>query len=119
MREGIIVAPAAYDCLSAMIIENLGFPAVFASGFCLAASRLGMPDLGVEGRTLTVDHARNIAASVDIPVLADAGTGYGDGLGAYLTVRELIRAGAAGCFIEDQTFTSRVPANWCTEGHLR
>ena len=101
--EGIIVAPAAYDCLSAMIIEDLGFPAVFVSGFCLAASRMGMPDLGLEGRTLTVDQSRNIASSVNIPVIVDAGTGYGDAIGVYLTVRELIRAGVAGCFIEDQT----------------
>jgi 2,3-dimethylmalate lyase len=102
-RRGLIVAPAAYDCLSAMIVESLGFPAVFASGFCLAASRMGMPDLGLEDRTLTVDHCTHMAAAVGIPVLVDAGTGYGDGMGAYLTVRELIRAGAAGCFIEDQT----------------
>jgi len=101
--EGIIVAPAAYDCLSAMIIEDLGFPAVFVSGFCLAASRMGMPDLGLEGRTLTVDQSRNIASSVNIPVIVDAGTGYGDAVGVYLTVKELIRAGVAGCFIEDQT----------------
>lgn len=102
-KEGIVVAPAAYDCMSAMIIESLGFPAVFMSGFCLAASRLGMPDLGLEGRTLTVDQAGNIAASVDIPVVVDAGTGYGDAIGVYLTVKELIRAGAGGCFVEDQT----------------
>ncbi len=102
-REGLIVMPAAYDCLSAMIAEHVGFPAVFASGFCLAASRLGMPDLGLESMALTVDHSRNMAASVDIPVVVDAGTGYGDALGVYLTVKELVRAGTAGCFIEDQT----------------
>ena len=85
-KEDIVVAPAAYDCLSAMIVESLGFPAVQMSGFCLAASRMGIPDLGLEGRTLTVDQARNMAACVDIPVFADAGTGYGDALGVYLTV---------------------------------
>jgi 2-methylisocitrate lyase-like PEP mutase family enzyme len=102
-KEEMIIAPGAYDCISAMILEGLGYPAVFVSGLSLAASRMGMPDLGLEGRWLTVDQTRNIAACVDVPVITDAGAGYGDSLSAYQTVKELIEAGAAGCFIEDQT----------------
>lgn len=102
-KEKTVVTPAAIDCLSARIIENLGFKAISLSGFCLAATRMGIPDIGLEGRTLAVDYARSIAASVDVPVRIDAGTGYDGPLGVYLTVKELIRAGIAGCSIEDQT----------------
>lgn len=108
-KEKIIVAPAAYDCLSAVIIENLGFKAVFMSGFCLNASLKGLPDIGTESRTETVSHARNMAAAVDIPVFVDAGTGYGGPVSVYQTVKELERAGTAGCFIEDQTFPPVCP----------
>lgn len=108
-KEGIVVAPAAWDCLSAMIIENTGYKAIFMSGFCLSATILGLPDIGLEGRTLVVTQARNIAASIDRPLFIDAGTGYDGPLGTYLTIRELIKAGVAGCFIEDQTSPSICP----------
>lgn len=102
-ERGIVVAPAAWDCLSAMIIANMGYKAVFMSGFCFSATALGLPDIGLEGRAQIVTHARNIAASIDVPLFTDAGTGYDGPLGTYQTIKELIRAGVAGCFIEDQT----------------
>ena len=102
-KKGIVVAPGAWDCMSAMIIEDTGYKAAFMSGFCLSATVMGLPDIGLEGRTLVVAQARSIVASVGIPVFVDAGTGYDGPLGTYQTVRELIRAGVAGCFIEDQT----------------
>jgi methylisocitrate lyase len=105
----IIVAPAAYDCTSAIIIEKLGFDAVFLSGFSLSASLLGNPDIGTETRTETVTLARNVAASVDIPVFVDASSGYGGPLSVYQTIQELERAGVAGCFIEDQAFPPICP----------
>ena len=105
----IIVAPAAYDCMSAIIIEKLGFEAVFLSGFSLSASFLGNPDIGTETRTETVTLARNVAASVDIPVFVDASNGYGGPLSVYQTIQELERAGVAGCFIEDQAFPPICP----------
>jgi methylisocitrate lyase len=105
----IIVAPAAYDCLSAMVIEKLGFEAVFLSGFSLSASLLGNPDIGTETRTETVTLSRNVATSVDIPVFVDASNGYGGPLSVYQTIQELERAGVAGCFIEDQAFPPICP----------
>ncbi len=103
-KEKMIVAPGAYDCLSAIILESLGFKAIFMSGFCLNASVRGVPDIGTESRAETVNQTRNIAGAVDIPVFVDAADGYGGPAGVYQTVRELERAGAAGCFIEDQTY---------------
>ena len=102
-KKGTVVAPAAWDCLSAMIIENTGYEAVFMSGYCLSATAMGLPDIGLEGRTQVVTQARNIAASINVPLFIDAGTGYDGPLGTYQTIKELIRAGVAGCFIEDQT----------------
>jgi methylisocitrate lyase len=109
LRGKIIVAPAAYDCMSAMIIEKLGFEAVFLSGFSLSASFLGNPDIGTETRADTTTLARNVAASVDIPVFVDASNGYGGPLSVRQTIQELERAGAAGCFIEDQAFPPICP----------
>jgi 2-methylisocitrate lyase-like PEP mutase family enzyme len=108
-KEGMIVAPAAYDCLSAVIIEKIGFDVIFMSGFSLSASVLGNPDIGTETRTETVSLTRHMAASVDLPVFVDASNGYGGPLSVYQTVKELERAGAAGCFIEDQTFPPKCP----------
>src|SRR4030042_1032618 len=108
-KEGMIVAPAAYDCLSAQIIESVGFPAVFMSGLSLNASLRGNPDIGTESRTECVNLAKNMVAAVDIPVFVDAGIGYGGPVGVYQTVRELEQVGAAGCFIEDQTFPPLCP----------
>jgi 2,3-dimethylmalate lyase len=102
-NEKMIVAPGAYDCLSAVILQDLGYKAIFASGFCLNASVRGVPDTGTESRTDVVTQARNLAAAVDIPVFVDAADGYGGPASIFQTIRELEKAGAAGCFIEDQT----------------
>jgi methylisocitrate lyase len=108
-REKTIVAPAVYDCLSAMIAERVGFKALFLSGLCLNVATKGLPDIGTETRTETVQLARNISGSVSIPVFVDAADGYGGPVGVYQTVRELEDAGAAGCFIEDQTSPPKCP----------
>lgn len=102
-KEKTIVAPAAYDCLSAMIVEKVGFKAIFLSGFCLSASALGTPDIGLETRTELVTLARNMVAAVNIPIFADASAGFGGPASVYRTVKELEQAGVAGCLIEDQT----------------
>jgi 2-methylisocitrate lyase-like PEP mutase family enzyme len=106
-KEKIVVAPGAYDCLSAMIAERVGFKALFLSGFCLSASVLGTPDIGLETRTELVTLARNMVASVNIPIFADASTGFGGPTCVYRTVRELEQAGVAGCLVEDQVFPPR------------
>lgn len=108
-QEQTVMAPAVYDCLSAMIAEKVGFKALFMSGLCLNIATKGLPDIGTETRTETLHLARNIAGSVDIPLFVDAADGYGGPVGIYQTVRELENAGAAGCFIEDQTFPPKCP----------
>ena len=101
-RDELIVAPGAYDALSAKIIEQAGFTAVFLSGFGLSASLLGKPDIGLLTMTEVVNQARNVSQAVNVPVLADAEAGYGGISNIQRTVREFEKAGVAGIFIEDQ-----------------
>jgi len=101
-----------YDALSAKLAQRAGFPLAFVSGYSVAATFLGEPDLGILTQTEMIDQARRICASVSIPVIVDADTGYGNPLNVFRTVRELIDAGAAGCFLEDQVWPKRC-------GHMR
>ncbi len=79
----------------------------FVSGYSVAATTIGEPDLGLLTQTEMIDRARRIILSVSIPVIVDADTGYGSPLNVHRTVRELIAAGAAGCFLEDQVWPKR------------
>lgn len=97
-----VVAPGAYDALSARIIEQAGFPAVYMTGFGTSASLLGRPDVGLLTMTQMVDNARRIAQAVDVPVISDADTGYGNPLNVIRTVQEYERAGVSAIHIEDQ-----------------
>jgi 2,3-dimethylmalate lyase len=97
-----ILAPGAYDALSARIIEQAGFPVVYMTGFGTSASLLGRPDVGLLTMTQMVDNARRIAQAVDVPVIADADTGYGNPLNVIRTVREYELAGVSAIHIEDQ-----------------
>src|SRR5256885_1583994 len=99
-REGSIVFPGVYDTLSAKIVERAGFPMSFISGYSVAATAIGEPDLGLLTQTEIVDQARRVCGSVKIPILVDADTGYGNPLNAIRTVTELISAGAARRFPE-------------------
>ena len=108
LREpGIIAAPGAYDCLTAKIIESEGFPAIYMTGSGTAASRIGQADLGLTTQTEMVANAANIVSIVDVPVIADADTGYGGILNIHRTVREYERAGVAALHIEDQDVPKR------------
>jgi 2-methylisocitrate lyase-like PEP mutase family enzyme len=108
LREtGTVALPGVFDTLSAIIAQRAGFPMSFVSGYCVAATAIGQPDLGLLTQTEMVDRARRIAMSVEIPILVDADTGYGNPLNVRRTVRELIAAGAAGCFLEDQVWPKR------------
>jgi carboxyvinyl-carboxyphosphonate phosphorylmutase len=98
----LIVAPGAYDCLSARLIEAAGFRAVYMTGFGTAASYLGRPDVGLLGMTEMVDQARRIVQAVDVPVIADADTGYGNAINVIRTVQAYENAGVAALHIEDQ-----------------
>src|SRR5437868_10079049 len=98
----LIVAPGAYDCLSARLIEAAGFPAVYMTGFGTAASYLGRPDVGLLGMSEMADQARRIVQAVDVPVIADADTGYGNAINVIRTVQAFESAGVAAVHIEDQ-----------------
>jgi 2,3-dimethylmalate lyase len=108
LREpGIIVAPGAYDCFTAKLIEREGFAAVYMTGAGTALTRLGKPDLGFATLSEMASNAAAIASTVSIPLIADADTGYGGALNVYRTVREYERAGVAALHIEDQVFPKR------------
>ena len=102
-----IIAPGAYDALTARIIEQAGFPAVYMTGFGTSASLLGRPDVGLLTMTQMVDNARRIAQAVDVPVISDADTGYGNPLNVIRTVQEYERAGVSAIHIEDQVMPKK------------
>ena len=104
---GAIAFPGVFDTLSAKLAHRAGFPMAFVSGYSVAATAIGEPDLGLLTQTEMIDRARRICLSVPIPVIVDADTGYGNPLNVHRTVVELIAAGAAGCFLEDQVWPKR------------
>ena len=106
-EPGIIMAPGAYDCLTAKLIETAGFPAVYMTGAGTSVARLGYPDLALATMTEMLDNAAQIASIVDIPVIADADTGYGGILNLRRTVRQYERSGVAALHLEDQEFPKR------------
>jgi PEP phosphonomutase and related enzymes len=103
------MAPGCYDAMGARLIESLGFPAAYMSGFCVAAS-CGKPDIGILAMADVVERARSIAQSVSIPLIVDADTGYGGIPNVVETVRALEQAGAAAIQLEDQITPKRCAA---------
>jgi len=106
-EKKLVVAPGAHDALTARIIEKSGFKAIYMTGYGQAASHLGCPDVGLLTLTEMVDRARNIAACVDIPVIADADTGFGNAVNVQRTIREYEAAGVAAIQLEDQVSPKR------------
>lgn len=104
--QQMVVAPGAYDCITARLIEEAGFPAVYMTG-AGASATLGYPDYGLLTMSEMADNAGRIANAVRLPVIADADTGYGNELNTVRTVREYERRGVAGLHIEDQEFPKR------------
>ncbi len=105
---GAVLAPGVWDPLSARLAARAGFPVVFVSGFAVAATLLGAPDIGLLTQTEMADVARRVAAAVPrTPVVVDADTGYGDAVNAARTVELWEAAGAAGLFLEDQVWPKR------------
>ena len=103
LRSGdTIVAPGAFDPLAARLVEEAGFPAVYMTGFGTSAALLGRPDVGLLTMSEMADNAGRIAGCVDIPVIADADTGYGNPLNVIRTIGAYEAAGVAGIHIEDQ-----------------
>jgi len=104
--DDVVVAPGVYDGLSARLATRAGFPAIYATGGGIARS-MGYPDLGLLSPREIVDRLANIVEQADVPVIADADTGYGNALNVRRAVREFERAGVAAFHLEDQTFPKR------------
>jgi carboxyvinyl-carboxyphosphonate phosphorylmutase len=104
---GLVIAPGAYDALSARLIEHAGFDLVYMTGFGSTASLLGRPDVGLLSATEMIDNAGRIASAVEVPVLADADTGYGNAINVLRTVAAYEQAGVAGLHLEDQVSPKR------------
>jgi methylisocitrate lyase len=99
--------PGIYDALSAKIAQQVGFDAVFHTGYGTAATLLGVPDIGLVSFSEMKERVSNICNSIDIPVIADADTGYGNSLNTMRTVKDYIRSGAAGLILEDQVWPKK------------
>ena len=106
-QNDILVMPGVYDALTAKIAEQVGFEAIFQTGYGTSASLLALPDFGFLSITETVENARRITRAVDIPLIVDADTGYGNPLTVSKLVNDLQRIGASGIFLEDQVWPKR------------
>jgi 2-methylisocitrate lyase-like PEP mutase family enzyme len=107
IRSGpMVVAPGAYDCITARLIEQAGYPAVYMTGAGTSAAH-GLPDYGLVTMSEMVDNARRITSCISVPLVSDSDTGYGNELNAYRTVQEFERAGVSGIHIEDQVFPKK------------
>lgn len=102
-----VPCPGAHDALSAKLIERAGFEVLQVSGFGLAATYLGLPDMAFMSSSQMIEFTKNVVNAVDIPVMADADTGFGSAVTAMYIAREVIQTGAAGMNIEDQSFPKR------------
>lgn len=102
-----LVLPGCYDALGARLIEQAGFDAAYMTGFGTAAGLLGRPDVGLLGLSEMVENARRIVGAIDLPVVADADTGYGNQINVIRTVQEYERSGVAGIHLEDQVLPKK------------
>jgi 2-methylisocitrate lyase-like PEP mutase family enzyme len=107
IRSGpMVIAPGAYDCLTARLVEQAGFPAVYMTGAGTSVAS-GLPDYGLLTMTEMVANAGRMAATIGVPLVSDADTGYGNELNVYRTAQAFERAGVAAIHIEDQVFPKR------------
>ena len=106
-KNKLVMIPGAFDALSARLVQQAGFEAVYMTGFGATASRLGSPDVGLMSQTEMTTHARDMARAVSIPIIADADTGYGGPSNIHRTVLEYLQAGVAAIHLEDQMAPKR------------
>ena len=105
--DDILILPGVYDALTAKIAEQVGFEAAFQTGYGTSASLLGMPDFGFLDAGETLGNARRIINCVNIPIIVDIDTGYGNPLNVWKIVKDLEKIGAKGIFLEDQVWPKR------------
>ena len=106
-RPGPLLVPGAYDALSARLVEHAGFDAVYMTGFGTTATLLGLPDVGLLSLPEMVDNAGRMVRAVDVPLISDADTGYGNVINVARTVQQFERAGVAAIHLEDQVAPKR------------
>ncbi len=106
-KKELICAPGAYNALTAKLIEEAGFNSIYMSGYCTAATTLGLPDLGLLTMTEMLGNVRALADASELPLIADGDTGYGNPINVVRTIKEYERAGAAAIHIEDQVWPKR------------
>jgi len=106
-EEQIVRVPGCFDALSARVLESTGYSAAFLGGFSVAASRLGLPDVGLLSYGEMIDQARNVCAATSLPIMGDADTGYGNAVNAERTLLGCAQAGLACMMIEDQCWPKR------------
>lgn len=123
-NKGMVVAPGAFDALTARIVQQAGFQVCYMGGNGAVASMLGVPDIGLASATEMIERARNISNAIDIPLICDADTGYGNVNNVVRAVRDFEQAGVAAIHIEDQATPKRcgameglklIPAEECAE----
>ncbi len=98
-RPEIIIIPGVYDCLGAKLVEQQGFDVAATSGFGIAASTLGLPDYGFLTATENLYSVRRIIQSINIPLIADLDTGYGNALNVIRTIEDAVQMGLAGVIL--------------------
>lgn len=107
MKNGLVAAPGVYNALSAKMVEDAGFEAIYMTGFGTAAINRALPDIGLLTMTEMLDVVRAITSAVEIPLIADGDTGYGNPLNVVRTIQEYEKAGAAAIHLEDQIWPKR------------
>jgi len=106
-RGPTLYVPGCYNAMSGRVLEAAGFEAIYMTGYGTSLALTGMPDVGLATMSEMVANARYIAAAVDVPLIADADTGFGNAINVIRTVREYIGAGVAGIHLEDQVMPKR------------
>ena len=109
-EPGLIVAPCVHDALCAKIAQKVGFKAIYMGGNCTAGTIMGQPDIGIISGAEMINRARYLAHAVDIPLIADADTGYGDLNNLWYTIREYEAAGVSAVHLEDQVMPKKCGA---------
>ena len=106
-QPGLVVAPGVFDMVSLRLADTFGFDALYMTGFGTSLTRLGMPDVGLLTASEMIDNASRIADASELPLVADADTGYGNPINTRRTIRDYEKAGVAGVHIEDQQWPKR------------
>jgi len=105
--DDFIIAPGAYDGLTARLIADAGFPVVYATGAGISNSQFALADLGLITMSEVLEQVRKMVGAVDVPVISDIDTGYGNALNLHRTIREFVHAGVAAVQIEDQVIPKK------------